>query len=135
MGQARVSYLPTRSEPASADGRQGGNFRLLAVGLGGCRVALGGGRLSARLCIGGDWDVTTVQGYGVTEPAQHTVTWGSLWAGLGAQLRLFSHASLYLGIEGTAGLQRPSFTLNSGDFYKVPAFGGYASLGLMIPYQ
>ncbi len=70
----------------------------------------------------------------MTEPAQHTVTWGSAWAGIAAQLRLIAHASLFAGIEGSVGIERPSFTLNSGDFYEVPAFGGYASMGLLVPY-
>ena len=134
LGQARLSYLPTRSEAGSADGRQGGDFRLLAAGLAGCRAGGGAGRLSARVCLGGDVNITDVQGYGVTEPAQHTVTWGSIWLGIGAELRLFTHASLFAGIDGRWGLKRPSFSLDSGNFYEVPALGGYGSLGLAVPF-
>ncbi|HVR63388.1 MAG TPA: hypothetical protein VMU50_15915 [Polyangia bacterium] len=133
-GQARVSYLPSRSEAGSAGGRQGGDFRLLAFGLGACRAGGGARRISARLCAGGDLNVTDVQGYGVTEPAQHTVAWGSLWVGLGVELRVFSHAALFAGIDGSVGLKRPSFTLDSGNFYQVPAVGGYGSAGLVVPF-
>jgi hypothetical protein len=79
-------------------------------------------------------NISKVQGFGVSLPTGHTVDWGALWAGIGLQLRLFSHAVLAASLEGTAAIARPSFTLNSGDFYSIPPFGAYASLGLAVPY-
>ncbi|MEA2701146.1 MAG: hypothetical protein QOI66_5417 [Myxococcales bacterium] len=133
-GLARFSYLPSRSETAPTAPRQGGDFRLWAPGVGLCWKSGEAHRLSMRICGGGDLNITAGQGFGISEPAQHTVQWGSLWAGVGAQLRLFSHAFVVAGLEGTAGIERPSFTLNSGDLYTVPPVGGYASLGLAVPY-
>ncbi|HEX3694994.1 MAG TPA: hypothetical protein VH374_06350 [Polyangia bacterium] len=134
VGLARVSYLPSRTASAPTDVHEGADFRLVAPGLGGCWIASGATRLSARLCVGADFNISKVQGFGVSLPNGHTVEWGALWAGLGLQLRLFSHAFLAASLEGTAAIARPSFTLNSGDFYSIPPFGAYASLGLAVPY-
>jgi hypothetical protein len=133
-GLVRFSYLPSRTETTPAVPRQGGDFQLWAPGIGLSWKSGEAHRLSIRICGGGDLNITAGQGFGISEPAQRTVQWGSLWAGLAGQLRLFSHAFLVAGLEGTAAIKRPSFTLNSGDLYTVPPVGAYASLGLAIPY-
>jgi|SRR5579872_2225060 len=132
--QGRLSYLPSQSDAGTADGHEGGDFRLVAPGIGACGMTSETRRLSGRLCAGGDLNLTRVEGFGVTEPAQHTVRWGALWAGIAGQLRIFPHAYVVAGLDGTAALKRPSFTLDSGDFYAMPAYGAYASLGLAATY-
>ena len=130
----RATVFPESSRAALGAMGAAGELQLWAAGLGFCGTG-GRGRWRARGCLGADLARTSARGNGVSETNGATTWWGTTWAGVSAELRLWEHLALTLDVEGALALLRPSY----GIYGVAPTFtaapvGGVLALGVAVPF-
>jgi hypothetical protein len=132
--EGELSLLVSQAREAQAASRPSAraDFRLMALGLRGCR-RLGSGAVIPRLCLGGELERITGRTRGVETPSWGTalvaagVVTGVLAIPMGQRVEL----AFELGLS--ARPYRPAFVVdNLGTVFAVPALAAFTSLGMAI---
>jgi hypothetical protein len=131
---ARATVFPGDSRATLGAKGEAGELQLWAAGLGFCGTG-GQGSVRARGCVGGDLARMSARGNGVSETNTATAAWGSAWASVSAELRLWQHLALTAEVEGAAVLVRPSFGIYGvTSTYTAAPVGGTLALGVAVPF-